>query len=234
MHDAAFADAFRPPRFTVLLLDLMDFTIGHELVLWQRRNPLVVSSASEFDQQPWNFKIKALSQAVLVCCRRAPRLASFWGRRCANLGLDAEVQKFRDYRAAGSLDLPTAKMPRTQGHPYHYFGGPELARLINYVTRMHSVMVQTHFEGSPLNFPLGLARMLYLVDAECEGGIWIKNHLDMEADAQREAYEKSHPENTFAMGEDAVQASAKRWNAEHPDCPVPLVRDEKTELEGVK
>lgn len=224
MHDATFADAFRPPRFTVLRLDLMDFTIGHELLLWQRRNPLVVTPHEEFNQLPWNVKIKALSQAVLICCRRTPRWASAWGRRCSRLDFDAEVQTFRDYRAAGSLDLPTAKMPKTQGHPYHYFGGPELARLINYVTRRHSVMIQTHFSGSPLNFPLGLARILYLVEAETDGGVWIKNHLDLEADVQRAAYEKAHPENTFAMGEDAVQAAAERWNAEHPDCPVPLVK----------
>lgn len=229
MHDADFADAFRPPRFSVLGLGLMDYTIGHELVLWQRRNPLVATTREEFDGLPWNAKIKALSQAVLICCRREPCFASLWGRRCAKLDLDVEIGKFRDYRAAGSLDLPTAKMPKTQGHPYHYFGGPELARLINYVTRRHSVMIQTHFEGSPLNFPLGLARMLYLVDVESDGGVWIKNHLDMEADAQRAAYEKAHPESTFAMGEEAVQASAERWNAEHPDCPVPTMRSVKPE-----
>jgi len=139
--------------------------------------------------------------------------------------LNAEAERFQEYRASGSLDLPTAKMPRTAGHPYHYFGGPELARLINYVTRRHSVMIETHFEGSPLNFPLGLARMFYLVDAESDGAVWIKNAHDVEVDEQRAAYEKAHPENTLAIGEDAVQASAEKWNAEHPDYPVPLMRE---------
>jgi hypothetical protein len=41
MHDAIFAEAFRPHRFTVLGVPLLDYTLGHEIVLQRMRNPLV-------------------------------------------------------------------------------------------------------------------------------------------------------------------------------------------------
>lgn len=36
------------------------------------------------------------------------------------------------------------------------------------------------------------------------------------------AFEAKHPENTLAIGEEAVRKSAEKWNKEHPDTPVPI------------
>src|SRR6185312_7698344 len=224
MHDATFSEAFQPERFKVLGLPLLNYTLGHELVLQRQGNPLVTGD-TEFDAKPWSVKGEWLMRAAMVCCLRKPRVNWWWRQMCARLAIDGEVNRFQAYLAANTLDFPTVKQPRVHGCPYHYFGGPEVARLLNYVTERHSVMIETHFEGSPLNFPYGLARCLYSVQLESSGDLWIENFRDAEARLAREKFEKEHPENTFAMGEEAVQKLAEQWNREHPETPVPLMRN---------
>jgi hypothetical protein len=227
MHDTIFSDAFRPPRFVVLRLPLLTYTIGHELVLIGQRNPLALDPESAL-AMPWNVAGEWLMKAVLVCCEHRPRWLSWWESRCLGAAVDSEVRKFLAYRMAGSLDFPTVQQPRVKGVPHHYFGGPELARLINYVTERHEAMIATHFEGSPLNFPLGLARCLYSAHGETEGALWIENHKDVEMRLRKEAFDRDHPDNTIAIGEDAVQKMAEEWNREHPNEPAPLMREPKT------
>jgi hypothetical protein len=223
MHDAIFAEAFRPHRFTVLGVPLLDYTLGHEIVLQRVRNPLV--TGSDLQDTPWSAKGEWLMQAVLVCCERKPRINWWWRQRCARMDIDSELDKFNAYLAANTLDFPTVKQPRVSGCPYHYFGGPEVARLVNYVSAHHRIMIETHFGGSPLNFPYGLARCLQSAQMESEGGLWIKNAHDAEAEVRKQKFDELHPENTLAIGEDAVQKAAAEWNREHPDCPVPLMKN---------
>ena len=49
MHDALFADAARPERVSILHLLMLDYSIGHELLLWRQRNPLVTLSRAGFE-----------------------------------------------------------------------------------------------------------------------------------------------------------------------------------------
>jgi len=223
MHETTFADAFTPARATVLGVELLTFSIGHEIILWQRRNPLVIYTPESFKELPLAEKTKALGEAVQICSIKAKEDGKKWGNEVAAMDLDVETDKWQAYRASGSLDLPTVKQPRQSSNtPFHYFGAPELARLINYVTTSHAMLIATHFKGSPLEFPLGLAKILYSTHLECEGAIWVENWQDAENKRQKEAYEKAHPESTFAMGEEAVRESALKWNREHPDTPVPV------------
>lgn len=166
-------------------------------------------------------QMTALGSAVEICCHRLPMSKLIWAFRCMELNLTAELKKFRDHRAAGSLDMPTAKQPRTHGVPFHYFGAPELARLINYVSEHHAWLIQTHFDGSPLNFPLGLAKMLYSTHLECEGAIWIENWQDVELKERKAAFDRQNPNAGIAVGEEATKEAARAWNAAHPDTPVP-------------
>lgn len=256
MHDTILADAFRPPRFTVLHLPLLDYTLGHEIVLWQRRNPLVAYGEASFSELHELEQMRVLKQAVLICSRKQSfghrfadyfsrflpqniafrlqkRLSKGWANRCDALDLADEVARFYEYRRANMLDLPTVKQPRVSGVPYHHFGSPEVARLLNYVTTHQTAMVQTHFGGSPLNFPFGLARVFAAAHAEEQGGLWVSNFHDAQVKAQAAAFEEAHPEGTLAIGEEAVQAAAEKWNREHPETPVPLPRaPKKSELGG--
>lgn len=223
MHELALADAISQKPTTVFGLRLLPFTIGHELLLWKMQNALATYSIRSFGELSEMEQSRALARAVLICCHRGPRWTRWWSIQCRRMNLAEEVGKFREYRAMGSMDLPTKPIPRSDTGHFHYLGAPELARLINYVSTHQKAFMVAHFDGTPLNFPFGLARILYLTHLESEGNIWVKNSHDIENEMKQAAFEQEHPENTFAMGEEAVQALAEKWNAEHPESPVPLM-----------
>src|SRR5579884_1995299 len=62
MHDLQFADAVRPARVVVLKLPLRPFSIGHELLLYRERNPLLFNG--NFSEGQLH---KALVQAANIC-----------------------------------------------------------------------------------------------------------------------------------------------------------------------
>ncbi|MEN6533319.1 MAG: hypothetical protein ABFD89_06625 [Bryobacteraceae bacterium] len=228
MHDALFADAARPERVSVLNLLMLDYSIGHELLLWQQRNPLAVLSRDGLAALDEHEQREAVMNAALACSRpwhglpKTKAELAAWGRQTRRLKTEAEVDKFRAYRAAGSQTLPTRDIPKTGGAPFHYFGSPEAAMLLLFVQPLY----QDFGYATPFDFPLGLARTLYLTDAETKGNVWVKNFHDLKDEERVAAFEKSNPESTLAVGEDAVQAAAEKWNREHPESLVPLMKPE--------
>jgi hypothetical protein len=185
MHENAFCQSFNPPARRVFGVRLDKYAIGHEIALVGQGNPLVTYTPQAFDELDSKAKKLALGMALELCGKLGWFKQWLVAARISRAGkkqLAAEIQAFRDYRNEGSQDLPVQKMPRQQGVPFHYFGAPELARLLNYVTAKHEVLTREHFGGSPVNFPLGLAQILYSTHLESEGSIWVKNHQDMERD----------------------------------------------------
>lgn len=67
MHELAFADAARPTPVVVLNLPLADYSIGHELLLLQRRNALVLLPPEAFQELDFSFQIHAIREAVWLC-----------------------------------------------------------------------------------------------------------------------------------------------------------------------
>lgn len=221
MWEKQFSEAFHVPPCKVLGLRLRNYAIGHELALIRQGNPVATYSENGFAELSDAAQRLSLAGAVEVCCHRLPRSKLLWGILCLRMNFDAELKKFREYRNSGSMQFPITQQPRARNVPYHYFGAPELAGLINYVSAHHALMIEAHFDGSPLNFPLGLARMLCQAHLEAEGAIWIENFQDAELKAKRDAYDKTNPDPGIAVGEDAVKKAAQEWNKQHPDTPVP-------------
>ena len=219
MHETTLADAFRPATSVVLGLELADYAIGHDLALWLRRNPLLNGTEAVGRLLP-SEKLVALAQAVQVCARK--EIPKDWAKTSGvDVDVEEETVKFLNHMALGTLDLPTIKQPRANGVPFHYFGAPEMARLLNYVTAHHGLLIQKHYEGSPLMFPVGLARILFTTHCETEGNLWVKNWNDYHNEARRREYERQHPEGGIAEGHEAVRRAARQWNSEHPEHPVP-------------
>lgn len=227
MHEQSFAAAIRPDIHAVLRLPLMPYSIGHELLLIRQNNPLVTMGAESFKELPLERQRSALMRAVLVCYRswsqnqKADRWLWLWGWFVRKCDTAEEVEKFQIYRQEGIQDFRTIKMPRARSDvPYHYFGSPEIARLILFLLdrRLH----EFHGVPSVYDFPVSLARMLYLASAEETGSIWVENWHDRQAQMVREDFEQKHPENTLAVGAEAVREAALKWNRENPDCKVPV------------
>lgn len=231
MHDTTLADAARPVRVSILGLPMRDYSIGHEILLWRSENSFVTHTESGFDQLPEQKQKTDLFDALFTCERswvdnftpvRFPCLFG-WTRRHADF--EAAYKAFRQYRGLGSLSIKTINMPRSNGGHYHYFGAPEAARLFLFV--LDKNLHTANGIESPYDFPFGLARILYLTQIESEGGIWVENQHDRETQVRREMFEKKNPDSGPAIGEEACQAAAEKWNKDHPDCPVPLMRPEK-------
>lgn len=197
MHEVSFASANTPDRVFILGLRMRRFSIGHEIALWAQKNPLVTYTPEGFDELPVAEKNLAILRAVLICYRNwtgcfLPEkwLALFsWRLRGRPVGIwkfkirltgavdfSKAIAEFREYRLAGSNDFPTVKIPRESRSQFHYFGAPEVARLLLFLGKdeFHYAL---GFE-SPYDVPLNLARMLYLADAEAEGNVWVENFQD--------------------------------------------------------
>lgn len=213
MHEEVFANSFEPPTGKIFGAALDRYAIGHEMALIRQGNPLATYGATSFAELAPEAKKLALAMAVEICGR-----LTFFGKykfvarahRATDEALAQEIQKFREYRAAGSQDLPLAKMPKQQGIPFRYFGSPGLASLLNYVVAQHSLLIQSHFEGSPLNFPLGLAQILYTTHLEATGAVWVKNQQEMERELPPKPGTPPPGQNEKVLvGEEAEKAFAE-------------------------
>ena len=231
MHDALYADAARPARVSILGLPMRDYSIGHEILLWRKLNSLATYTEASFNELDESKQNADLFDALFTCERSwtenlSPvRFACLFGFFRRKADMPAAIKAFREYRENGSHTLKTIKMPRVSGAPYHYFGAPETARLILFINR--EKLHHAHGLDTPYDFPFGLARILYLTQIETEGGIWIQNAQDYEAKERLKEYERQNPDARPAIGEDECQAMAEKWNKEHPDNPVPLMRPSK-------
>ena len=191
MHALAFADSTRPPRTVILRLPLLDYSIGHELLLIQQRNPLVLLNPVEFDKLPALEQKQAVIRAVLVCNRnwednRKPsRWMRLWRWKNANANYAAAIADFRNYRAEGTT-FPICNPPEGKSRE---MGSPFLARLI-------------HIAGFNLDLPLGALQWAYFAQAEAEGRVSVENDTDRQisdeiaqaqADYEREQKEKQCP-----------------------------------------
>ena len=208
----------------MMRMALLPYSIGHEIMLTKTSNPLATYAQESFAELEEPIQRAKLFSACFICKRswvgnRRPikwvALTIAFRQKCKTT---EEVAKFQSYRGAGQEDFPTRRMPRTQGVPYHYFGAPAVSRLLLFVTREH-LFRDFGFE-TPFDFPMALARQLYSADMEARENLWVENWHDAEEKERAKKFEKLHPENTLALGDDAVNESMAKWNAEHPDSPI--------------
>lgn len=189
MHEDSFADAARPLQVVCLRLPLLAYTIGHELLLVQQKNPLVCYADTQFNALPADQQQTALRRAVLICTRtwnkqnRAHwnlRLWQWWCKKFCCYPM--EIANFRNYLAAAHVDYlppdPRADDVCASANGYEpmrsvrgrTYGSPHLARLLNFV-RLSPIASGL----SPFDFPYALANQLYITHLESEGSCRVEN-----------------------------------------------------------
>lgn len=208
MHELPFADAIRPAAVSVLKLLMLRYSVGHEIVLLSRRNPLVMGSEGEFSRLAGEEQRTAIILAADVCCQtwaeyhasynawqrfRIGRKWAQWRQAIADADYPLAIAEWRNYRAAGSATFTTEEMPNT-GDEFRYFGQPEMASLINFLQITCGLT-----EAQAFDYPLGLARMRRLVWLESEGAVRITNAHEAEIARRRDEYLKAHPEPEFEL-----------------------------------
>jgi hypothetical protein len=67
VHELSAADALRPSPVCILDLPLAEYSIGHELLLFRRRNALAILSPEEFSKLDFSAQIYAIREAIWIC-----------------------------------------------------------------------------------------------------------------------------------------------------------------------
>jgi len=174
MLDTAFADAARPARRVILNLLMADYSLGHELLLLQQRNPLVMMNGAEFNALPIVAQIQSVTRAALICCRSwsenkgSHRWLGFWRWKNRRADYPLAIAEFRNYRESGST-FPNILPPEESGRA---LGAPYFARLTAYAC--------ARFGASAMDQPLGLVQWCYFASSEEEGAVRIPNAAETE------------------------------------------------------
>lgn len=190
MHDLAFADAARPAQMRCLRLPLRDYSIGHEIILLQRRNALLINPARGSGSDDSSL-VAALYEAVLVCHRswgeqgRREKNLRLWGWVNRKADLKSEISNFKSYLDAAHRLPPVPlefAVKVAEGDeavkPGRSMGAPQTALLLNFIGSEHPELARQY--GTVFDVPYGLASWLYFADAELNGRFRIENAQELE------------------------------------------------------
>lgn len=179
IQELAFADAAANRPVSVLRTQLKVYSIGHEIILQQRRNPFAVLSDKEFSELSPEQRRLAVINAVLVCCQNweqnqhPHKWLWLWSRRVRKENFSQAISEFKNYRWAGST-FPRFSSSITTSEDSRALGGPILCRLLN-------------FAGGDFDAPFGLTQWRYFCSAEDDSRVHIENENER---AEREAVNK--------------------------------------------
>jgi len=219
MHDLAFADATRPTPAFILRVLLQPYSLGHELILLQRRNPFVTHTPVQFAELPASEQVSALISAVLVCCQnwqlnqKPHRWLQLWRWRNRRADWPQEIAAFHHYRQLGTILLPAAD-PKTahmaagkaNDEPTgRCLGSPFLARLITFMAGVPEAWLAP----SLLDNPLGYCGCLYLAKMETEGAFQIENEREKTV---REEFAQAEAEILAEQAQARATAAASQPN----------------------
>lgn len=191
MHDAQFAAAARPARYSILRLPMRPYSIGHEILLLAQGNPILYSG---FDSLPANEQRAAVIRAALICSQdwldnqKPHRWLGLWSWLNRNTDYALAIADFKNYRDAGSTfpNVPDKEAGRIASNMLgeeprkgRELGSPYLARVYNFICEKPETEIRAHGKTT-FDFPLGLANFLYLTRLECDGDFKIENAKEME------------------------------------------------------
>jgi|GEM_PF-2896583 len=198
MHELMFADSARPAPCLCLRLPLRPYSVGHELLLLQQRNPFLCLSRAEFDALPADQQMAALVKAVLVCYRPAAahgqpeKWLRLWQWLNRHTNYPLAIAEFRNYLLAGRNLIPALSAgderdkeayeianggeKMTAGRP---MGSPLVANLIHFC--IHELNLTP---AAALEQAFGYVGNLYFAQLEGKGCLYVENHQEAAARAE--------------------------------------------------
>lgn len=188
MNPFLFADATRPKPVRVLRLLMLNYSIGHELILQSERNALL---SPEFDSLPVNEKCFAIIRAALICSRSYEenhyphRWLRLWNFMIVRDDFFKAIKDFQEYRFKGSTypvppDKEADQIANGKDESGRMLGGELLPRLVNFISpRAKSLGFKTVF-----NVDYGFALHLFFNDLEMEGRMKIENEREKQVRAE--------------------------------------------------
>lgn len=154
---------------------MLPYSLGHELILLQQRNPLMYSG---FESLHPEFQKVAIKRAVSVCARnwiqnqKSDPFFNLWSWRVRNYNFALSIADWNNYRAAGSASPPTESVEYENGS--RSLGAPLSAAMIQFLIQNMGLT-----EARAYDYPIGLCKFHYYTNAEREGGIKIINAAEL-------------------------------------------------------
>ena len=230
-HELAFADAARPTPVVVLNLLLAEYSLGHELLLFRRRNALLLASPAEFSALELWQQLHAIREAVWVCSDPASvrmrfeqpsafmlrhRLNEFnrrrWVRSLRRMLPDdyaLAAAEFRNYLAAAH-SFPTCPSQHATDVLYseekdaagRVFGQPFTLTLYQFVYQLPV----SERPACAWDFSFANATWQYFAHCEAQGNFRIENQKEAQIQAEKDRFESEIAAEKLA---EAAQAKAE-------------------------
>jgi hypothetical protein len=207
VHEPIFCDAVRPAGRVCLRLPLRTYSIGHEILLWRQRNPLLTLTAAAFSSLPIEDQKSWLRKAVLICSNdwrgnfRRQRWLAVWRYFTEGCDYGWETLEFQMYLMeqrtllktlsaavpleAEAFEIANAGEKLAMGRP---LGSPLAAQLLNFVMR-RALHLALDDRGGWAKFwrpatiydaPFAQSANLMLAELECEGRLHVENERERE------------------------------------------------------
>jgi hypothetical protein len=204
MHDLAFADAARPTRVVCLRLPLLPYSVGHELILWNQRNPLLLASRDEFNALPIFEQRKALIKAVIACYRnwgdnnKPEKGLRLWLWLIRKTDWAVAVAEFRNYLESGRSLVPALSNDARDKEVYDIangesshgagraLGAPFIAQLVLFATSTLRIPINAAYD-----LPFSVIGNLYYTQLEADGRLNIENQKEAEIRAEMEEHRRA-------------------------------------------
>jgi hypothetical protein len=198
VYEKIFSQAVLPEPVQILGLAMRPYSLGHELWLIRQDNPLSLLDASSTSVTAPKFL-----EAVLICSQTFDEISGMnrdwliglklklWNRRVKRFNIFDELEKFKKYQAAGSLEFP-CQLPSQSADsgPSRYLGAPMLIRVHQFLVLNFRLT-----ESQAWDYPFGLAKMHNAAWMEDNRRMEIKNAQDLKVDAERAKWMADHPDD---------------------------------------
>lgn len=226
MNLLAYADAARPTPVSVLKLPLSRYSLGHELLLFRRRNALLVTDQADFSLLPQETQMSALREAIWICsdsfsvrdrferpslfqlrmrlnllCRR------IWVHKLRRLDMDDYALAHIDLRnyLAQSRDFPPepGKFARqVLGYDKEENTGRSLGQPLVLTLYAFVLSLPADVRGHcAWDFPYAQALWLYLAKCESEGSYRIENDREFSIAEEERGHLRALEEEKRLLGE---------------------------------
>lgn len=152
---------------------MLDYSIGHELLLIRRQNALL---SEGFENFPESDRIAAVIDAALICSqtweqnKKKDRWLRLWLWLIRNSKFEQAAVQLLTHRAEGS-SFPKLE-PAKKDERGREMGGPLMGRLLSFGSQ--------HFGQSVFDMPLGLLQWCYFCEGESQGAYKIQNEQETE------------------------------------------------------
>ena len=205
MHEPQLSIAAMPQPPKLFGVQLLPYSLGHELHLYRRASPFFEKEYNEFAALPRSVKLPAAMQAIEVCSRdyagnlRPPENWWLWSKMCDWFNLDKTVESLWRHiqEAHGGFE---ADLPSTEGMTTRMIGAPHVLRLYQFAldrVPKHELQFYSNAKRpTAWDFPFSLVTMMAQADAEQKGELSIFNYMNklLKDHADRRDKEKENEE----------------------------------------